>query len=165
MGALCLRRRRLRSRYAAQWMCDVEGRRNPSGNRKRRRGNAFAKGDCRSARSHRNAALKRRCRAGTWRLALLGGRFVVGAVVVRDCRGIRSGRTAARMIVTRRVGRSYREVEGANSGHDSHKTTHGGLILIGKTLNCSCVALSLVASSSPIGSKLGPRNEWRKELT
>ncbi len=164
MGALCLRRRRLGSRYAAKWMCDVEGRRNLSGNRKPRRRNAFAKGDCRSARSHRDAALKRHRCAGTWRLALLGGRFVVGAVVVRDCRGIRSGRTACRMIVTRCADRSYREVEGANSGHDSYETTHGGLILIGKTLNCSSVAFSLVASSSPIFRTWARRMNSAKEL-
>jgi hypothetical protein len=51
--------------------------------------------------------------------------------------GSRFGRAAERMIVTGCVDGPYREVEGANAGHDSYKTAHVGLILSGKILDCS----------------------------
>lgn len=51
------------------------------------------------------------------------------AVVVCHHRANGSGSATARMIVTGRVGRSYREVERADSGHYSYKTAHVGLIL------------------------------------
>lgn len=78
----------------------------------------------------------------------------MGAIVLRDYRDTRFGRASERMIVTRRADRSYREVEGANPGHDSYKPTHVGLILIGKIPDCMGVVVSLGASFSPIGSKL-----------
>jgi hypothetical protein len=39
------------------------------------------------------------------------------------------GSAVARMILTRRVDCTYREVERTNSGYDSYKTAHVGLII------------------------------------
>jgi hypothetical protein len=83
-------------------------------------------------------------------IALLAGQFVMGAVVLRHYRDTGFGRAAERMIVTRCVDRSYREVEGANAGNDSYKTAHVGLILSVRFSNAADVTLSHVASSSPM---------------
>jgi hypothetical protein len=51
------------------------------------------------------------------------------AVLVRHARHVRSGNTPAQMILAEYVGRTYREVERADSNHYSYKTAHVGLIL------------------------------------
>jgi hypothetical protein len=62
-------------------------------------------------------------------LTRLIGEFVVGVVVLLRRRSTRPREAATRMIGTGRLYRSYREVEGADSGHDSYKTAHVRVIM------------------------------------
>jgi hypothetical protein len=57
------------------------------------------------------------------------GNLMMGAALVRDHRCTGSGSAVTRMIATRRVDCSYRQVERTDSGYDSYKTAHVGLVL------------------------------------
>jgi hypothetical protein len=57
---------------------------------------------------------------------ILDGRLV-RAIVLYHHTGV--GRGLVTMLITRRSGSTYREVESADSGEDSYKAAHVGLIL------------------------------------
>ena len=123
-GALCLRRRRLGSRYAARWY-EVRRGNNLNCFRKHCRRIAGAQNNGRPARGHRDTAGNCGSLAGFWR-AGLGRQFVMKPGVLRDTRG---GSAVARMVLTRRVHCPDREVERTNAGDNSYKTAHVGLII------------------------------------
>jgi hypothetical protein len=58
-----------------------------------------------------------------------GGRFMMGAGLVRHHGLTRAGGAMAGMIATRRLNCSHCEVERTDSGYDSYKTAHAGLVL------------------------------------
>jgi hypothetical protein len=125
-GALCLRRRRLGSRYAAQWLGEMEGGNNLSRDRKRGRRAVGITGDHRPARSHGGAA-GNCCRlAGLGLIRFASGQFVMRAAVVhhRHGTGCGCGCATARVSGTRRFHGTYREVERADSSDDSYNTSH-----------------------------------------
>jgi hypothetical protein len=62
-------------------------------------------------------------------LIFLRRQFVVRTVVVRSNCGTCPGSAAVGVIATRCADCSYREVERADSGQNSYKTAHVGLIL------------------------------------
>jgi hypothetical protein len=62
-------------------------------------------------------------------LTRLTGKFLVGVAVLLHRRSTRPREAAARMIGTGRLYCSYREVEGADAGHDSCKTAHVRVII------------------------------------
>jgi len=133
-GALCLRRRRLGSRYAAEWLREMRGRSDPSSNPKQAWRDGGAERDCRPARCHRNAARNRRCLAGLRLITLLRRQFVGGTVVVRHSCRSRFG-AGLPMIDTRCVDCPYREVEGTKGGQDSCKGAQGWSDSIGRFSN------------------------------
>jgi len=122
-GALCLRRRRLGSRYAAKWY-EVGCGNDLICIRRHGPRTIGAKNDGRPARGHRDAAGNCDRLAGLWR-ALLGRQLVMGTDVGSHRCHARRGSAVARMILTRCVDCPHCEVERADPAHDSNKTTHG----------------------------------------
>ena len=76
------------------------------------------------------------------------------AAVVRHYRHTGSGNPATGMILTRYVDCSHREVERADSSHDSYKTAHCRFDSLGEISTGPHTTLFLDASSSPTGGAL-----------
>src|SRR2546423_1958503 len=119
IGALCFRRWRLGSRYAAERLGKIERRgvlpRKPNHSRWR----TFSHCE-RRTRSQAGATRNRRRFAWLWLLVFLNWQPVPSAIVT----GHRNRIALARMIVALRVKNAERQVQRAEAGHDSHNTAH-----------------------------------------
>jgi len=85
---------------------------------------ACAKGDCRAARRHCDAAWNLGSLAWLWLVTTLSRRVVMRAALVRHDGRSRARQAVPAMIFARRVDCPDREIQGADAGQDSYKASH-----------------------------------------